>query len=111
MMNEGVDFDLTNFACDEDVSRILAMTNSMPRCVKDISSELRIPISRCYRRINEMLDRGMLFEVGTDPNNAVTYESNLRSMQILLEDHRLWMKLEFKDGMIKKGEYKVRTEE
>jgi len=111
MMSEGMDFNLTSFACNEDVSRILAMTHSDPKCVKEISSRLRIPISRCYRRIKEMVDMGMISSVGTDGNNAAVYESNLRSMRILLKDRKLWISMEFKDGRVKKAEYRPDAEE
>jgi len=98
MNEDGMDFEFTQLACDEDARRILSLTNGRSFTIKEISDILCIPISRCYRRINEMASKGMLISPGLDENRASLYQSNLKSFYITLENYSLCVHVEYEDG-------------
>ena len=98
-MNEDrMDFEFTQLACDADARRILSLTMNRSFTIKEISDILDIPISRCYRRINEMASKGMLISDTLDENRASLYRCNVRSFQIKLENYGLCVHVEYEDG-------------
>ena len=50
---------------DDYTTEILAATDD-PKSARELSDQLGVPIATCYRRIDDLLDAGLLTEVGTD---------------------------------------------
>ena len=98
MVKEGVDFRITQMACDVDARKILEFTRSRPRSVKEISSICGIPLAKCYRRVKDMEEQGVLRRLEDRISKASLYSSNLRSLQISIEDDHLSLNIEFHDG-------------
>ncbi len=109
-MVKGLDFEFTNLACDTDASRIIVMTQADPKCVKELSELLDIPTSRCYRRVNSLLDMGMLKEADLQNGKGMKYSSNLDSLEMTIEDGELRIEAVFGDGRVKKGNISVKNE-
>jgi len=107
MRTKRMDFDFTHLACDEDVNRILSIAYHKDISIKELSEILDIPMSRCYRRIHEMLDKGMLKVDKLDENRASLYRSNLKSFFITFENERLSFLVEFDDGDVRSYFYNV----
>jgi predicted transcriptional regulator len=90
-------FDLAELVFDPDSSRILALTQTNPRGVRELSRTLGIPQVKCYRRINEMKRTGLLESTGKSKRNR-TYSSNLERVSLLIDQSRMVLTTEFKDG-------------
>lgn len=105
-----MDFQFTQLACDEDASRILSIASHRGVSIKDISEALDIPMSRCYRRVHEMFQRGMLKVEYMDENRATLYRSNVKSFFITFENERLSLMVEYDDGNIQSYLYNVGSE-
>jgi len=102
-----MDFDFTHLACDQDANRILSVASQREVSIKEISEVLDIPMSRCYRRVHEMLDKGMLRVDKIDENRASLYRSNLRSFFITFENESLLFQVEFNDGDVRSFSYNI----
>lgn len=107
MSKRGMDFQFTHLACDEDANRILAIANHRKVSIKEISDILNIPMSRCYRRVNEMVQKGMLRVECLDENRASLYRTNLKSFHIRFENESLNLIVEFQDGDVRNYLYDV----
>ena len=107
MTPNGMDFDFTHLACDEDASRILLLTADNAVSIGDLSKTLDIPMSRCYRRVHDMEGKGMLKIVSMDHNRAAQYKSNLKSFYIILEEENLSFFVEYQDGGTRAFNYDV----
>lgn len=107
MSKKNIDFEFTHLACDQDANRILTIASQREVSIKEISDVLGIPMSRCYRRVHEMLDKGMLRVDKIDENRASHYRSNLRSFFITFENESLVFQVEFNDGDIQSFSYDV----
>jgi hypothetical protein len=94
----GTEFKITKLAFDEDVRRILLVTCSSTLCVKDISTKLDMPITKCYRLVRQMEKRGMLKKHDDAVTNIASYSSNLRTINFRIEQDRLSIDVEFTDG-------------
>lgn len=51
-------------SADEGYSKILSATTRTSKTVQDISEETGIPIASCYRKINQLMDGGLLGKGG-----------------------------------------------
>jgi hypothetical protein len=94
----GMEFKITRLAFDDDVRRILSATCPSAMCVKDISSRLDMPITKCYRLVRLMEKRGMLRKMDGMESNIASYQSNLRTINLRIEQDRLSIDVEFIDG-------------
>ncbi|WP_019176404.1 helix-turn-helix domain-containing protein [Methanomassiliicoccus luminyensis] len=90
-------FDIAQLTCDIDRRRILSATDVRPRSVKDIAKACHLSLSRCYRLIKEMEESAIIRRAGVDKREAM-YISNLRSVEMSLEDDRLSLSVVFRDG-------------
>ncbi len=97
-MKEGINFRITQLACDDDARRILDFTASKARRVKDIAEACHIPLAKCYRRVKEMELQGMLRRTEDRATKITMYATNLRSLQMMIEDEKLSLNIEFRDG-------------
>lgn len=107
MRSKRMDFDLMQLVFEDDIRSILSLTVDSALSIKEIARRLDIPLSRCYRKVKEMLDSGVMSIDGTDENNALLYTSNLRSYSIVVGDSALSFLLEQEDGVIRSFEYCV----
>ena len=94
----GTEFKITKLAFDEDVRRILLVTCTSAICVKDISSKLNMPITKCYRLVRQMEKRGMLKKHEDPISSIASYTSNLRAINFRIEQDHLSIDVEFTDG-------------
>ncbi len=97
-MKEGINFRITQLACDDDARRILDFTGTRARRVKEIAEACHIPLAKCYRRVKEMELEGMLRRIEDRATKVTMYATNLISMQMMIEDEKLSLNLEFRDG-------------
>jgi hypothetical protein len=107
MSRKRMDFDFTHLACDEDANRILSLACLRDVSIKEISDLLDIPMSRCYRRVNDMVEKGMLRIENIDENRASLYRSNLKSFYITFENESLNLMVEFQDGGVRSYSYNI----
>jgi hypothetical protein len=94
----GTEFKITRLAFDDDVRRILTLTSPSAFCVKDISALLEMPITKCYRLVRQMENRGMLRKFDNAETNVATYQSNLRAINFKIESDKLCIDVQFTDG-------------
>ena len=107
MSRKRMDFEFTHLACDEDANRILSLASQREVSIKEISDLLNIPMSRCYRRVHDMVEKGMLSMETMDENRASLYRSNLKSFYITFENESLNLMVEFQDGGVRNYSYNV----
>lgn len=90
-------FDIAQLACNIDSRKILSSIDSMPRSAREIASVTNLSVSRTYRMVKEMEQMNILSR--TDPSSRITYYiSNLRSVELSLEDDRLGLTINYRDG-------------
>lgn len=97
-------FDIAQLTCDLDRRRILTATDAQPRSAKEIALSCHLSLSRCYRLIREMEESGILRRASADGREAV-YISNLRSVEMSLEDDKLTLNVVFRDGTMDRKDY------
>jgi len=93
---------LTDIGC----IKILARCVLNPSSVKDLAMELDIPITMCYRRVNDMVAVGLLRHVGDrgkGHRKEKIYESILRSYTIRYVKGSIVMDMEIEgvDGTVR----------
>ncbi len=90
-------FDLAQLACDIDSRKILSTIDTKPRSAREIAAITNLSVSRTYRMVKEMEHMNILNR--TDPDSRITYYvSNLRSVELSLEDDRLELVINYRDG-------------
>ncbi|MDW5563010.1 MAG: winged helix-turn-helix domain-containing protein [Methanomassiliicoccus sp.] len=90
-------FDIAQLACNIDSRKILSSIETTPRSAREIAAVTNLSVSRCYRMVKEMEQMNILSR--TDPESRVTYYiSNLRSVEISLEDDHLGLAISYRDG-------------
>ncbi len=92
-------FDIAQLTCDLDSRRILSAIDNKPRSAKEIASASRMSMSRCYRMIKEMEQNRIISRAGID-RREMSYISNLRSIELRLEEDRLKLTVSYRDGTI-----------
>lgn len=97
-------FDIAQLTCDLDRRRILSATDAQPKSVKDIARSCRLSLSRCYRLIREMEGSGIIRRADA-PGREAMYISNLRSVEMSLEDDKLSLSVVFRDGTRDRRDY------
>ena len=97
MESKAVGFDLAELALDADAAKILALTYTNPRGVRELCEVLKIPQVKCYRRIKDLEKLGLLKGIGQNKRNR-TYSSNMERMSLIINDSRMVLTTEFKDG-------------
>jgi len=90
-------FDLAELAFDADASKILALTDSCPKGVKELCEGLEMPQARCYRRIKVLENIGLLKAAETIKRNR-TYSSNMERFSLIIDEDGIELTAKFKDG-------------
>lgn len=60
--------DVPAVLADEYTTEILAATDD-PKSARELSDQLGVPIATCYRRVEDLVEAGLLTEVGRDLSN------------------------------------------
>lgn len=90
-------FNIAQLACDIDSRKILSSIETTPRSAREIAAVTNLSVSRTYRMVKEMEQMNILSRAG--PDSRVTYYiSNLRSVELSLEDDRLGLIISYRDG-------------
>jgi len=101
-------FDIAQMACNIDSRKILSSIDSMPRSAREIAAVTNLSVSRTYRMVKEMEQMNILSR--TDLDSRITYYvSNLRSVELSLEDDRIGLTINYRDGT--KAEMKMGAED
>lgn len=103
MLHEISKSEAVSLLCDDYVSKILVCTNVKARSTKEISEMEDIPLAVCYRRINKLVDLGLLKKaervLTNDGKRVWLYESNLKKAAIVYEDANIKAYFKLKDGI------------
>lgn len=92
-------FDIAQLTCDLDSRRILSAIDGRPRSAKEIASASRMSMSRCYRIIREMEQYRLISRAGMD-RRETSYISNLRSIELRLEEDKIKLTVSYRDGTV-----------
>ena len=98
MTMEGMGFQIPRLTCREETRRILSLVSARALGVREIAESLGMPIARCYRRVREMEDRGLLKRDGVRRDGMEVYRSNLKKFFVRIEGEHLSEMVEFEDG-------------
>jgi len=98
-------YELSKLLIDEYSAKILTYARDKPRSVQDMCQRLDIPVTLGYRRVNTLLNEGLLSCEG----RALTqrgkwtklYVSQVRRAQIFFDDGKVRLKFEFKTGQVR----------
>lgn len=84
---------LTRIMADEYSRRILLSGAAKAKTVEDFSREDGIPLSTCYRRVNEMHEEGILvverIVISPEGKKSELYRSGFREVRISMVDGNL----------------------
>lgn len=87
---------------DDYVVAILSSTHIKAKSAKEISKKNDIPIAVCYRRVNQLVDLGLLEKeeraLTQDGKRTWLYKSNLKTAQVSYEEGKLKARFELEDG-------------
>ena len=90
-------FGLVELAFDADASKILALTNTAPRGVRELCEALGMPPAKCYRRVRDLEEIGLLKAIGNNKRDK-TYSSNMERMSLTMDKGKMIVSTEFRDG-------------
>ena len=92
-MSEGTSLDdAFNLLGDDYVRDILRATSTEPKCVREMSQELDVARSTVYRRVDSLVDFGLLRErtkAAKDGNHYAVYEAVVERLTIEIDDGEL----------------------
>ena len=80
--------ELLNVLGDECSRRILSATSERPMTVKELTERCSVSSTTVYRRINTLVDRGLLYEKPTFPSDGASkklYESTVRRIETTVD--------------------------
>ena len=84
---------LTRIMADEYSRRILLSGAAKAKTVEDFSREENIPLSTCYRRVNEMHEEGLLvverIVISPEGKKSELYRSGFKEVRISMVDGNL----------------------
>jgi len=90
---------------DHDKNAILNSVLDKPRIVADILKNCKIPQTSGYRKINSLIDVGLLIPNGqsitTDGKKVIKYETLFRNISIEIEKNFVKVKVQMKKNTIK----------
>ncbi len=104
-MLEGIDKkEALELLSDDYIPDILSSTHIKAKSAKEISKINDIPIAVCYRRINKLVDLGLLEKeerpLTQEGKRVWTYKSNLKEAHIFYEEGKVKAKFEMKSGKV-----------
>ncbi len=93
---------------DEYIPKILSFTHLKPKSAKEIATKKDIPIAVCYRRLNKLVDVGLLEKeeraLTQEGKRVWLYKSNLESASISYEEGKLKARFELSNGEVENFE-------
>ena len=85
--------DATKFVMDHEAERIIAGTYEKERTATEISELYGIPISNCYRKINELKKAGLLeitgYRLSKRGKKINLYQANLKDAYVFYENGKM----------------------
>lgn len=101
-------FELSRLLIDEYSAKILTYARDRPRSVQEMCARLDIPVTQGYRRVNTLLNEGLMSCEGRVLTQAGKwtrlYVSQVKRVHIVFDDGRVRMKFELKNGQVKWSE-------
>lgn len=84
--------DVFDLVGDQHVRDILRATSREPKCVKEMSRELGVARSTVYRRLDSLVEAGLVRErtrPASDGNHHAVYEAVVDRLTVDIDDGRL----------------------
>ncbi len=82
--------------------KILYATNDKPRSITQLSEDFDIPITACYRRIEDLRARGLVFEEGTQVSEKgrriKLYKSSVSKIDVHFQNGKMVFEISTDDG-------------
>ncbi|MCU4719503.1 ArsR/SmtB family transcription factor [Halapricum hydrolyticum] len=81
--------DLLALLGERRVREILAATSREPMSAKELSEECDVALSTIYRRVEDMIDQGLLVErtqIEPDGSHHSVYEANVDHLSVDIDD-------------------------
>ncbi|MGH9920176.1 MAG: hypothetical protein ACRD6W_15085 [Nitrososphaerales archaeon] len=98
LLDQTTSIQLVTALSDDYARRIILAVIEKGKTVQEISAEQSIPLSTCYKRGKELLDRGLLFiqriVLTNNGKKRFVYRSSLTSVQVSLDIHGITVKAE-----------------
>ncbi|MCG8324779.1 MAG: hypothetical protein MI673_04620 [Thiotrichales bacterium] len=89
---------------DEDKKTILGTVLNKPMIVADILKEAKIPQTSGYRKINSMIDDGILvangFELSNDNKKIKKYETVFQNIKMDIQENAMIVKIQLKKHLL-----------
>lgn len=89
---------------DEDKSKILTSTMEESLTISEILSKCKIPQTSCYRKINELINRGLLIPTESikinDRIKTTKYVSVLQNVKINIIENKITIKIKFRPDLL-----------
>ncbi len=105
---------LIELLSDEYMLKILYATNDKPRSITQLSEDFDIPITACYRRIEDLRARGLVFEEGTQVSEKgrriKLYKSSISKIDVHFQNGKMVFEISTDDGERKARELDVLTD-
>jgi DNA-binding Lrp family transcriptional regulator len=105
---------LIELLSDEYMLKILYATNDRARSITQLSEDFDIPITACYRRIENLRDKGLVFEDGTKISEKgrriKLYRSAVSKIDVHFENGKMVFEISTEDGEKKARELDVLTD-
>jgi DNA-binding Lrp family transcriptional regulator len=105
---------LIELLSDEYMLKILYATNDKPRSITQLSEDFDIPITACYRRIENLRNSGLVFEEGTEVSEKgrriKLYRSSVSKIDVRFENGKMIFEISTDDGGMKARELNVLTD-
>lgn len=97
---QGPERDVLGVLSDDIAKNILAATDQRPMSAQTLESHCDASLTTVYRRIDELLDCGLLrerVEPQPDGNHYKTFESNLERLSVSIDDGDLEVDVDRRD--------------
>jgi DNA-binding Lrp family transcriptional regulator len=94
--------------------KILYATNDRPMSITQLSEDFDIPITACYRRIENLRDTGLVYEDGSEVSEKgrkiKLYKSSVTKIDVRFENGKMVFEISTDDGGMKARELDVLTD-
>ena len=92
---------------DADKKKILETTNSIPKIVYDILEDSKLPQTSGYRKVNALIDDGLLIQSGfvkTKDNKSVSkYICVFNNLRINFDSNKITVDIQLNDNQVKQS--------
>ena len=110
-MQEKQSPEISRLLADKHSARILFATMRNPRSAFELSDNLGIPITVCFRKIKLLEDADLVFcaerKLTNEGKWISLFRSNLRNGHIILERNKVQARIEMFDGSTQEVKYEL----